>query len=113
MAPSTFKTVSLEPALSESLESLAKSRHRSVQWLMREAIKRYVEAEQGAGRHDQGAHEAWEEYRRTGEYVAGNYVLAWLESVGTGKELARPSTKIQQHSLAGRRRRGSAKTRQP
>ena len=39
----------IDPELREAIERLAAAQDRSVAWIVRDALKRYVEQEQGAG----------------------------------------------------------------
>jgi len=82
--------VKLDPELRERLKALGNLRQRSVHWLMREAIREYVEREETVERHDRETLERWKRYEATGEYVENEAVMAWLDSWGTGEEVECP-----------------------
>lgn len=82
--------VKIDPEMRDRMKRLAEARHRSTHWLMREAIRQYVEREEKREALCRGAVEAWEEYRETGLHVTGEEVMAWLESWGTEDEQAAP-----------------------
>ena len=78
--------VKLDPELRERLKALGNLRQRSVHWLMREAIREYVEREEALERHDRETLERWERYEATGEHVDNEAVMAWLDTWGTDEE---------------------------
>ena len=82
--------VKIDPDMRERMKRLAEARHRSTHWLMREAIRQYVEREEKREALRREAVEAWEEYRESGLHVTGEEVTAWLESWGTEDEQAVP-----------------------
>jgi predicted transcriptional regulator len=94
--------VKIDAQLKERVQRLAQARQRSPHWIMREAIKSYVEsAEKAQARGEaarasrreafyQDAMRAWEHYQRTGLHATQEEVLAWMESWGTENELPPP-----------------------
>jgi len=83
--------VKLDPALRERLKALGETKKRSAHWLMCEAIKRYIEAEEAAERAKQEALERLARFDATGESVAHEDVDAWLRSWGSKNELPAPT----------------------
>lgn len=83
--------VKLDPALRERLKALGETKNRSAHWLMCEAIKRYVEAEESAERAKREALERLALFDATGEYVAHEDVDAWLRSWGSANEKPAPT----------------------
>ncbi|MBO9587269.1 CopG family ribbon-helix-helix protein [Devosia sp.] len=83
-------SVKLDDDLRERIQSLAESKQRSAHWIMREAIRTYVEKEEGQHNLDQASEEAMEHYRKTGLHVTHAEVTKWLESWGTDEELDPP-----------------------
>lgn len=83
-------SVKLDDDLRERIQSLAESKQRSAHWIMREAIRTYVEKEEGQQNLDQASEEAMEHYRKTGLHVTHAEVTKWLESWGTDEELDPP-----------------------
>jgi predicted transcriptional regulator len=82
--------VKLDPELRERLKALGNLRQRSVHWLMREAIREYVEREEASERHDRETLERWERYQATGEHIDNEAVMAWLDTWGTDEEVECP-----------------------
>ncbi|NBJ14760.1 MAG: ribbon-helix-helix protein, CopG family [Dehalobacter sp. 4CP] len=82
--------VKLDPEIRERLKKLAEIKRRSPHWLMKEALREYVEKEEGAEKLRQEAIERWEAYKASGECVSNEAVMAWLDTWGTGNETKRP-----------------------
>ncbi|MYB52029.1 MAG: ribbon-helix-helix protein, CopG family [Acidobacteriia bacterium] len=76
-------TVKIDPEMHERMKRLAARRRRTKQWLMRDAIREYVEREE--------ARDAWQEYRETGLHANAEEVLAWLDTWGGESETAAPA----------------------
>lgn len=83
-------SVKLDDDLRERIQSLAESKQRSAHWIMREAIRTYVEKEEVQQNLDHASEEAMEHYRKTGLHVTHAEVTKWLESWGTDEELDPP-----------------------
>lgn len=92
MSHSTTKAVSikLDAALRSRLEALATTHRRTPHWLMREAIRQFVEHEEQRERFRQETLNAWEDYQHTGLHATAAEVQTWLESWGSEHELAAP-----------------------
>lgn len=82
--------VKLDPEIKERLKKLAETKRRSPHWLMKEALKEYIEKEEGAEKLRQEAIEHWEAYKASGEHVSNEAVMAWLDTWGAGNETKRP-----------------------
>ena len=83
---STTMGVKLDEQTRERLKVLGEARRRSAHWLMREAIREYLNREEAAERRNLEADEAWAEYQRTGQLVGNEAITAWLNTWGTDKE---------------------------
>lgn len=83
-------SVKLDDDLRERIQSLAESKQRSAHWIMREAIRTYVEKEEVQQNLNQASEEAMEHYSKTGLHVTHAEVTKWLESWGTDEELDPP-----------------------
>jgi predicted transcriptional regulator len=83
-------SVKLDPELKGRVQNLADARKRSSHWIMREAIREYVEREEWRESFDREARESWEEYQRTGVHLTMDEVSAWLETWGTDEETDPP-----------------------
>jgi predicted transcriptional regulator len=91
MSDKANMAVKLEPDLKAKLQALGETKKRSTHWLMCEAIRRYVETEEEAERHNREALESLARFEATGEYIAHEDVDAWLQTWGTDHELPAPT----------------------
>ncbi len=82
--------VKLEPEIQDRLKRLAAAKRRSPHWLMKEALREYVEKEEAAEKLRQETLERWEAYQLSGESVSNEAVMAWLDTWGTANETERP-----------------------
>ncbi len=82
----TTMGVKLDDETRERLKTLGASRNRSAHWLMREAIREYLDKEEEIERRNLEADEAWRDYRRTGLSVGNDAMMAWLDTWGVDKE---------------------------
>ena len=83
--------IKLDDEMRDRLKALGELKHRSAHWIMREAIREYLDREEESERRNLQADEAWEEYRRSGKGVSDAAMTAWLDSWGTDKEGPCPS----------------------
>ncbi len=79
-------SVKLDDALKGRVQHLAKLQQRSPHWVMREAIKQYVEREEARESFKQEALASWTAYQATGRHLTGAEVRAWLNNWGTEAE---------------------------
>lgn len=77
--------VKLDEEIKERLKSLGKSKQRTPHWLMREAIREYIEREEIAEARNLEADEAWEQYKLTGKAVTHETMLGWFNDIEAGK----------------------------
>ena len=75
----------------ERMKRLAARRRRTPHWLMRDAIRQYVEREEARDAFLLQARDAWQEYRETGLHASGREVLTWLATWGGESETAAPA----------------------
>jgi predicted transcriptional regulator len=87
---STTVGVKLDDEMRERLKALGEHKRRSTHWLMKEAIRDYVEREEQVERERQLTLERWERYEMAGESVRHEEVEEWLDSLGTAREKACP-----------------------
>lgn len=83
-------SIKLDDDMRERVQTVADSKQRSAHWVMREAIRTYVEKEEAQQSLDQAAEKALEHYRETGLHVTHAEVTKWLKSWGTDEELDSP-----------------------
>ena len=82
--------VKLDPGIRERLQKLAETKRRSPHWLMKEALKEYVEKEEHAEKLRQETLERWEAYEASGGHVSNEAVMNWLDTWGNENETERP-----------------------
>lgn len=79
-------SVKLDADLKSRIQHLAELRHRSAHWIMREAIRDYVEREETRESFKQEALASWQAYQETGQHLTGQEVRHWLSTWGTAHE---------------------------
>lgn len=93
--------VKIDPEMRERMKRLAARRQRTQHWLMRDAIRQYVEREEARDAFLQQARDAWEEYRETGLHASAEEVLEWLATWGGESETAAPACRDQDARARG------------
>jgi len=83
-------SVKLDDELKDRIQHLADARHRSAHWIMREAIRDYVEREEARESFKQEAMASWRAYQETGQHLTDKEVRNWLINWGTDKEMEIP-----------------------
>jgi len=83
-------SVKLDDDLKSRIQQQADIRHRSTHWIMREAIRNYVEREEARESFKQEALASWTAYQETGQHLTGQEVRDWLKTWGTDKETEIP-----------------------
>ncbi|MDR5762920.1 ribbon-helix-helix protein, CopG family [Caballeronia sp. LZ035] len=83
-------TVKLDDELKDRVQRLAGLRDRSAHWIMREAIKQYVEREEQREAFKQDAKRAWDEYQADGLHVTAAEADAWLSQLEAGEDVEPP-----------------------
>lgn len=84
-------TIKIDTELKNRIHRLADVRHRSPHWIMREAIRDYVEREEARENFKQEAIASWSAFQETGRHLNGEEIHGWLNSWGTNKETEIPS----------------------
>lgn len=79
-------TIKLAEQERERLRKLGDAKKRSVHWLAKEAIIRYLENEETAERFRQETRDRWEEFSRTQTSISNDSVMEWLETWGSDDE---------------------------
>ncbi len=82
--------IKIDPDLKARVKRLAEARHRTPHWLMREAIREYVEREEKREAFRQEALRAWNEYRATGQLLTMEEADAWLAKLEAGQDIEPP-----------------------
>ncbi len=83
-------SVKLDDDLKRRIQNLAESRHRSPHWIMREAIRDYVEREEARESFKREALASWEAYQETGRHLTGQELHDWLRTWGADPETEIP-----------------------
>ena len=83
-------SIKLDTDLKLRLQLLAQRRDRSPHWLMREAIKSYIEREERREALKEDALKAWLQYQETGRHVTATEADKWLESLVEGNDKEPP-----------------------
>lgn len=76
-------SLKIDDEMKGRIQALAQRRDRSAHWIMREAIREYVDREEARESFRQEAVDAWAAYRETGRYLSGEETFAWLERWGS------------------------------
>ncbi len=83
-------SVKLDDDLKNRIQHLADVRHRSAHWIMREAIRDYVEREEKREAFKQDALRAWEAYQENGLHLTLEEADAWLAKLEAGEDVELP-----------------------
>lgn len=84
-------SIKIDETLKNRIQHLAVIQHRTPHWIMREAIREYVEREEARERFKQEALISWSAYQETGRHLTGEEVDSWLNTWGTNDESEPPS----------------------
>lgn len=87
-------SVKLDDDLKSQIQHLAEARHRSSHWIMREAIRDYVEREEKRESLKQDALRAWEAYQENGLHLTLEEADAWLAKLEIGQDVDIPKCHI-------------------
>ena len=87
-------SVKLDDDLKSRIRHLAEVRHRSSHWIMREAIRDYVEREEKRESFKQDALRAWEAYQENGLHLTLEEADAWLAKHEGGEDSELPKCHI-------------------
>lgn len=82
----TSKAVKLDDATYSRLKALGESRQRAPHWLMKEAIKQFLDREEAAESRKKDTLERIARFEKTGESIPFEAVDAWLATWGTENE---------------------------
>lgn len=83
-------SLKLEDSITQRIKGLAEQRDRSPHWLMREAIRQYIEREEARESFKAEALASWTAYREDGRHLTGQEATDWLTSWGGDAEAPRP-----------------------
>lgn len=83
-------SVKLDENLKSRIQNLADLRNRSAHWIMREAIRDYVDREEKRESFKQDALRAWEDYQKNGLHLTLEEVDTWLAKLEKGEDAELP-----------------------
>lgn len=83
-------SVKVDIELKDRMKTLAKVQHRSTHWIMREAIRQYVDREEKRETFRQDGMKAWNEYQTTGLHVTSEEADSWLAKLEDGQDVELP-----------------------
>jgi predicted transcriptional regulator len=83
-------SVKIDDMLKSRIQHLAEARDRSAHWIMREAIRDYVEREEARESFKEEALASWAAYQETGRHLTGDTTRNWLNRWGTDGETEVP-----------------------
>ena len=79
-SPSTV-TVKLDPSDRDRITTLAASKKRTPHYLMREAIREYIQREEAQQNFIEAAKRSFEHYKETGLHISLDEFSAWVNEV--------------------------------
>ena len=93
MPSATFHPVSVKLDAEDHLrlKALAETRQRKPHFLMKEALRQYLDREEQRESFHQEAVDSWREYQETGLHLTGGEAAAWLDTWGTEAEQEMPA----------------------
>jgi predicted transcriptional regulator len=83
-------SIKIDDELKGRVRHLAGLRDRSPHWIMREAIKQYVDREEARESFLEEARSSWADYQATGMHLTGEEVARWLADWGTDRDKGMP-----------------------
>ena len=92
MSSITFRPVSVKLDADElmRLKALAETKRRKPHFLMKEALRQYLDREERRESFYREAMDNWREYQETGLHLTGGETAAWLDTWGTDSETEAP-----------------------
>lgn len=96
MADTTIRPVAIkiDEDTKARIKRLADVRQRTPHWLMREAIKQYVDREEKREVFRQDALNAWEAFRSNGLHVTADEADGWMAQLEQGQDTEPPECHV-------------------
>jgi len=88
MAEST--SIKLRDGYKDRLKAIAEAKQRTANWLVNEAVGRYLDLEESEAEFRAGAERALHEMRETGRHVTHEEAIEWLLRRSKGERIAPP-----------------------
>ena len=86
----TSKAVKLDGDTYDRLKALGKTRQRAPHWLMKEAIRQFLDREEEAEHVRRDTLERWAQFEATGEAIDHDTVATWIKTWGSDNEASCP-----------------------
>jgi predicted transcriptional regulator len=86
----TSRAIKLDDAIYDRLKALGETRQRSPHWLMKEAIRQFLDREEAAEEIRADTLQRLAQLDGNGKTISHDAVDAWLSSWGTDKETQCP-----------------------
>jgi predicted transcriptional regulator len=83
-------SIKLDSEEQSRLKALADARQRKPHFLMKEALRQYLDREEQRETFYREAMDSWREYQETGLHLTGVEVAGWLDTWGTEAEAEKP-----------------------
>ncbi len=84
--PTTTVAIKLDQDTKDRLKALGEARDRSPHWLMKQAIARYLDAEEAFEQEKAEDEAVWQRYLESGGFLDDDEVAEWLD--GLARSLA-------------------------
>jgi len=89
----TTMGVKLDEETRERLKQLGVAKQRSVHWLMKEAIARYLTVEEQHERERAEDMARYQEYLETGRHIAQGDMMSWLDGLAEEAAARKPGAR--------------------
>jgi predicted transcriptional regulator len=86
--------IKIDADTKERVKRLADARNRTPHWLMREAIREYVDREEKREAFRQSAIRAWDDYRSNGAHLTQAEADTWLAKLEAGRDVEPPECHV-------------------
>ena len=83
-------SLKLADELKTRVQHIAHLHNRSSQWVMCEAIRKYIEREEAQESFKQEALLSWTQFQETRQHLTGKEVQNWLSTWGNDNEMEMP-----------------------
>ncbi|MDT3251941.1 CopG family ribbon-helix-helix protein [Serratia sp. root2] len=86
----TATSIKIDDELKQRVQHIAATHQRSAHWIMREAIREYVEREEKREAVRNDALQAWETYQANGKHLTQDEADGWLSDLEKGDDTEIP-----------------------
>ena len=86
--------IRLTPAEQEKIAHLAAVKQRKPHWIMKEALRQYMERETAKEQLRQQTLASWDDFVQTGLHVSEDEMNGWLDTWGSDHEVEPPKCRV-------------------